>query len=120
MILKPPLNDIQLLYMDTDSFVLRFSKVNVSDEHIDLSKLDSPIKTNNKVPGNFKHEFGSKIIGEFITLSPKTYSFKHHSSKERGIKKCNKAKRKKIYYNAVIHKTEKTVEEFRMQKDFGR
>ena len=38
--------------MDTDSFVLSYSAGKVSDEHMDLSNLDIPIKTNNKVPGN--------------------------------------------------------------------
>ena len=39
-------------YMDTDSFVLSFSEGYVPDEHMDLSKLEAPIKTNNKVPAN--------------------------------------------------------------------
>ena len=54
---------------------------------MDLSNLDIPIKTNNKVPGKFKHEFGSKIIEGFIVLKPKTYSFKNGTSKEKGLKK---------------------------------
>ena len=57
--------------MDTDSFVVSYSEFEVSDEHMDLSNLDIPIKTNNKVPGKFKHELGSRIIEEFIALSPK-------------------------------------------------
>ena len=52
--------------MDTDSFVLSYSEGKVSDEHMDLSNLDIPIKTINKVPGKFKHELGSRIIGEFV------------------------------------------------------
>ena len=82
-ILQPSLKDLQLHYMDSDSFVLSFSKSNVDNEHMDLSNLDprsgafpdSPIKTNNKVSVKFKHELGSKAIDEFIALSPKTYSF---------------------------------------------
>ena len=64
--------------MGTDSFVLSYSEGKVSDEYMDLSNLDIPIKTNNKVPGKFKHELGSWIIEEFIALSPKTYSFKNY------------------------------------------
>ena len=76
-ILQPSLKDLTLHYMDTDSFVLIYSEGKVSDEHMDLSNLDIPMKTNNKVPGKFKHELGiSRIIDEFIALSPKTYSFK--------------------------------------------
>ena len=41
----------------------------------DLSNLDTPIKTNNKVPGKFKHEHGSREIEEFIVLKPKTIAW---------------------------------------------
>ena len=49
--------------MVTDSLVLNFSEGNVPDEHMDLSNFDPPVKNNIKVPGKFKHELGSKIIG---------------------------------------------------------
>ena len=93
-ILQPSLKDLQLHYVDTDSFVLSYSEGKVSDEHMDLSNLDTPVKTNNKVPGKFKHELGSRIIEEFIALSPKTYSFKNYPKniKEKGIKKHNNAR----------------------------
>ena len=70
-ILQPSLKDLTLHYMDTNSFVLSYSEGKVSDEHMDLSNLDIPLKTNNKVPGKFKLELGSRIIEEFIALSPK-------------------------------------------------
>ena len=70
--LQPSLKDLQLHYMDTDSFVLSFIEGNVDNEHMDLSNPEKPIKTNNKVPVKFKHELRSRIIEEFITLSPKT------------------------------------------------
>ena len=93
-ILQPTLKDLTLHYMDTDSFVLSYSEGKVSDEHMDLSNLDIPIKTNNKVRGKFKHELGSRITEEFIALSPKTYSFKNYpkNNKEKGIKKDNNAR----------------------------
>ena len=84
-ILKPSPEDINLHYMDSDSFILSYCRVNVDNEHMDLSNLDIPIKTNNKVPGNFKHELGSKIIEEFIALKPKAYSIKNYGAKEKGI-----------------------------------
>ena len=71
-ILQPSLKDLTLHYMDTDSFVLSYNEGKVSDEHMDLTNLDIPIETNNKVPGKFKHELGSRIIEEFIALSPTT------------------------------------------------
>ena len=99
-ILQPSLKDLQLHYMDTDKFVLGFSEGNVPDEHMDLSNLDPPIKTNRKVTGIFKHEVGSRIIEEFSALSPKTYSLVTHGQssfeaypnkiKEKEINRKNK------------------------------
>ena len=99
-VLKPSLEDINLHYMDTASFILSYSRGNVDNEHMDLSNLDPrsglpdiPIKTNNKVPGKFKHELGSKIIEEFIVLKPKTYSIKKYGAKEKKIKKVMESTR---------------------------
>ena len=116
-ILQPSLKDLTLHYMDTDSFVLNYSEGKVSDEHMDLSKLEVPIKANNKVPGKFKHELGSRIIEEFIALSPKTYSFKNYpkNTKEKGIKKHNNA-RHIDYYDALMNNTQGTVDECRIKK----
>ena len=116
-ILQPSLKDLTLHYMDTDSFVLSYSEGEVSDEHMDLSNLDIPIKTNNNVPGKFKHELGSRIIEEFIALSPKTYSFKNYpkNTKEKGIKKHNNA-RHIDYYDELMNNTQRTVDECRIQK----
>ena len=116
-ILQPSLKDLTLHYMDTDSFVLIYSEGKVIDEHMDLSNLDIPIKTNNKVPGKFKHELGSRIIEDFIALSPKTYSFKNYpkNTKEKGIKKHDNA-RHIDYYDALMNNTQRTVDECRIQK----
>ena len=93
-ILQPSLKDLQLHYMDIDSFVLGFSEGNADNEHMDLSNLEPSIKTNSKVPGRSKHNLGSKDVEEFIALSPKTYIFKDYpkNTKEKGTKKCNNAK----------------------------
>ena len=103
--------------MDTGSFVLSFSGGNVDNEHMDLSNLDPPIKTNSKVPGKFKHELGSGMIEEFIALSPNKYSFEDYpnKTKEKGIKNCNNAKHEE-YYNALMYNTQRTVDECRIQK----
>ena len=77
-ILQPSLKDLQLHYMDTDSFVLSYTEGKNSDKHMHLSNLEPPIKTNNKVPGKFKHN----IIEEFVALTPKTYSFKDYLIKK--------------------------------------
>ena len=73
-VLQPSLKDLMLHYMDTDSFVINFSDGNVDDKYMDLSNLDTPIKTNNKVPGKFKHELGSREREIFIVLKPETNS----------------------------------------------
>ena len=77
-VLNLSLEDINLHYMDTDSFILIYSRDNVHMD-IDLSNLDPrsgfpdiPIKTKNKVPGKFKNELESKIVEEFFVLKPKT------------------------------------------------
>ena len=103
--------------MDTDSFVLSFTEGNVDNEHMDLSNVEPPIKTNNKVPGKFKHEMASKIIEEFVALTPKTYSFKDYpnKTKEKEIKNYNNAKHEE-YYNALMYNIEGSVDECRIQK----
>ena len=69
--------------MDTDSFVLSYTEGNVDNKHMDLSNLELPIKTNNKVPGKFKHESGSRTIEEFIALSPKHMALQNTQIKLR-------------------------------------
>ena len=111
-ILQPYLKDLQLHYMVTDSFVLSYTEGKVSDEHMDLSNLEPPIKTNNKVPGQFKHELGSNVIKEFTALSRKTYSFKNYpkNTKEKGIKNCSNPKHEE-YYNALMYNTGRSVDD---------
>ena len=116
-ILQPSLKDLSLHDMDTDSFVLSYSEGSVNNQHMDLSDIEPPIKTNNKVPGKFKHELGSKIIEEFMILTPKPYSFKNYANKtkEKGVKTYNNAKYKE-YYDAVMYNTQRTVQESNIQK----
>ena len=97
--------------------MLSFSEGNIYNENMDLSNLEPPIITNNKIPGKFKHELGSRIIKEFVALSPKTYSFKDYPKKTRdkGIKNFNSPKHEE-YYNALMYNTHRTVDECRKQK----
>ena len=124
-VIQPSLKDLMLHYMDTDSFVLSFSEGNVDDKNnkfMDLGNLDNPIKTNNRVPGKFKHELGSREIKEFIVIKPKTYSLVTHgqnrTAKKKGIKKENNGKHED-YYNALMDNKERIVEECRTQKVGG-
>ena len=102
--LKPKYNDnVKLCYMDTDSFVMN---IKTNDFYKDISsdidkrfdtsnyELNRPLPTgkNKKVIGLIKDELGGKIITEFVTLRPKTYSYLTDDGKEdkktKGTKKC--------------------------------
>ena len=115
--MKPKDNDnVRLCYMDTDSFVMhiktndfykdiasdvenRFDtsnyEVNTSETTAEASALARrplPTGKNKKFIGLMKDELGGKIITEFVTLRPKTYSFLTNNGKEdkkaKGTKKC--------------------------------
>ena len=115
--MKPKYNDdVKLCYMDTDSFIMniktndfyediasdvenRFDtsnyEVNMSEttaEPSALARRPLPTGKNRKVIGLMKDELGGKIITEFVTLWPKTYSFLTDDGKEdkkaKGTKKC--------------------------------
>ena len=103
--MKPKYNDnIKLCYMDTDSFVMN---IKTEDFYKDISndvekifdtsnyEVNRPLPTglkNKKVIGLLKDELGGKIITEFVTLRPKTYSYLINNCKEdkkaKGTKKC--------------------------------
>ena len=101
-------NNVRLCYMDTDSFVThiktndfykdvenRFDtsnyEVNTSETSA-LARRPLPTGKNKKVIGLMKDELGGKIITEFVTLRPKTYSFLTDDGKEdkkaKGTNKC--------------------------------
>ena len=120
--MKPKYNsNVKLCYTDTDSFVIhiktndfyediasdvenRFDTsnydVNTSETTVEPSSLERsalarrplPTGKNKKVIGLMKYELGGKIITEFVTLRPKTYSFLTNDGKEdkkaKGTKKC--------------------------------
>ena len=96
-------SDVKLCYMDTDSFIMNI-KTNYFYEDIandvencfDTSNYEVnrplPIGKNKSVIGLMKAELGGKIIMEFVTLRPKTYSYLTDDGKEdkktKGTKKC--------------------------------
>ena len=104
MIMKPKYNDnVKLRCMDMDSFIMN---IKTNDFYKDISndvenrfdtsnyEVNRPLPTgkNKKIIGLMKDELGGKIITEFATLRPKTYSFLTDDGKEdkkaKGIKKC--------------------------------
>ena len=98
-------NNVKLCYIDTDSFIMNIkAKYFCKDIANDVEKrFDTlnyevnrplPIGINKKVIGLMKDELNNKVITEFITLRPKTYSYLIDDCKEdkkaKGKKMCNK------------------------------
>ena len=102
--MKPKYNDnVKLCYMDTDIFIMNIKTENFyKDVANDVEKrfdtssydCDRPLPTgkNKKVIGLMKDELGGRIIREFVTLRPKTFSYLTDDFKEdkkaKGTKKC--------------------------------
>ena len=96
-------NNVKLCYMDTDNFIM---DIKTNDFYKDIvddveNRFDTtnyevnrplPMGKNKKVIGLMKDELGGKIITEFVTLRPKTYSYLTDDGKEdkkaKGTKKC--------------------------------
>ena len=98
--------------MDTDSFVMHIktnyfykdiandveNRFDTSNYEVNTSETSAlalrplPTGKNKKVIGLMKDELGGKIITEFVTLRPKTYSFLTDDGKKdkkaKGTKKC--------------------------------
>ena len=83
----------------TDSFVMHIKANNFYKDiagDVDASNYEVnrplPMGRNKKVIGLMKDELGGKVITEFVTLRPKTYSFLTDDGKEdkkaKGTKKC--------------------------------
>ena len=96
-------NNVKLCYMDTDSFIMNIKTndfyediANDVENRFDTSNYEVnrplPMGKNKNVIGLIKDELGGKIITEFVTLRPKTYSYLTDDGKEdkkaKGTKKC--------------------------------
>ena len=102
--MKPKYGDnVKLCYMDTDSFIMRIKTKDfykdISDDvekRFDTSKYELnrpwPTGKNKKVTGLMTDELGGKIMIEFVSLGPKTYSYLaddcEEDNKVKGTKKC--------------------------------
>ena len=96
-------SNVKLCYMDTDIFIMNIKAndfyedtANDVENRFDTSNHEVnrplPMGKNKKVIGLMKDELGGKIITEFVTLKPKTYSYLTDDGKEdkktKGTKKC--------------------------------
>ena len=96
-------DNVKLCYMDTDSFIMNIKAndfyediANDVENRFDTSNYEVnrplPMGKNKKVIVLMKDELGGKIITEFVTLRPKTYSYLTDDGKEdkkaKGTKKC--------------------------------
>ena len=91
------------IYIDTDSFIMHIKTedfykdiANDVEKRFDTSnyEVDRPLPRgrNKKVIGLMKEELGGKIMTEFLTFRPKTYSYLtddcEEDKKAKGAKKC--------------------------------
>ena len=96
-------NNVKLCYMDTDSFIMNIKTndfyediANDVENRFDTSNYEVnrplPMGKNKNIIGLMKDELGGKIVTEFVTLRPKTYSYLTDDGKEnkkaKGTKKC--------------------------------
>ena len=96
-------NDVKLCYMDADSFIMNIKTNDFYEDiandveckfHTSNYEVNRPLPMgkNKKAIGLMKDELGGKIITEFVTLRPKTYSYLTDDYKEdkkaKGTKKC--------------------------------
>ena len=95
-------NNVKLCYMDTDSFIMNIKTndfykdiANDVENRFDTSnyEVNRPLSMgkNKNIIGLMKNELGGKIITEFVTLRPKTYSYLTDDGKED--KKSKRTKR---------------------------
>ena len=131
--IKPKYQDIaKLFYMNTDSFIIQIKTEDfyksVADDVKTLfdiwnysvdDKRPLPRGMNKKVIGLMKDELGGKIMIEFVTLRPKTYSYLMDDDKSvkkaKGTKKCVTKQRLKfnnykdcLFKNEIILKSQQS------------
>ena len=105
-------NNVKLCYMDTDSFIMDIKTnyfykdiANDVENRFDASNYEVnrplPMGKNKKVIRLMKDELGGKIITEFVTLRPKTYSYLTDDGKEHKKAKGTKKRviKKMIKFN---------------------
>ena len=95
--LKQKCEDVKLLYIDTDSFIIEAIGENFDDimlENNIFFELSNFYKNskyfcgqNKKVPGKMTDEYGGKVILEFAALKPNSYTVIDKKNQEKSVHK---------------------------------
>ena len=105
--------NVKLLYMNTDSFIIEVIGKNFDDiilenkEYFDLS--NSPKNNqyhtddNQKVPGKMKDEYGGKVIYEFVRAKPKSYTIIDVNNCEKSVHKGHSFNFKSSEFKDIIN-----------------
>ena len=102
-------DDIELAYMDTDSYILNIKTEDLYEDILNDEELkkefdfsdynkDHPLYStiNTKVPGKFKDELNGKILTEWIAIRSKCYSYNIFDKGKTILKNKNKGIQKEV------------------------
>ena len=105
--------NVKLLYMDTDSFIIEVIGEHFDDimlenkEYFDLSNSPKNSKyhtdDNQNVPGKMKYEYGGKVIYEFVRAKPKSYTIIDVNNCEKSVHKGYSLNFKSSEFKDVIN-----------------
>ena len=105
--------NVKLLYMNTDSFIIEVIGKNFDDiilenkEYFDLSNSPKNSKyhtdDNKKVPGKMKDEYGGKVIYEFVRAKPKSYTIIDVNNCEKSVHKGHSFNFKSSEFKDIIN-----------------
>ena len=110
--LKQKCKNFKLIYMDTNSFIIKAIGENFDDimlenkEHFDLSNFSKDNKyyciENKKVPGKMKVEYSGKNIIEVATPKPKSYTVVDENNNEKSTHKGHSSNFASSEYRDVV------------------
>ena len=110
--LKEKCENVKLLYMDTNSFIIEIIDENFDDirlenkEYFDLSNFSKDSKyycvDNKKVPEKMKDEYGGTPILEYARAKPKSYTANDVNNYEKSTHKGDSAKFRSSEFKHVL------------------
>ena len=110
--LKQKCKNFKLIYMDTNSFIIKVIEENFDDimlenkEHFDLSNFSKDNKyyciENKKVPDKMKVEYSGKNIIEVATPKPKSYTVVDENNNEKSTHKGHNSNFASSEYRDVV------------------